>query len=142
MVHQAWFLGITFLILGAGIANVYALEALDRVIISSERLVNAFGEPLAGNININQQVQIATDITNGQNESQSFVYILQIKNSQGHIISVSTIAGELLPAQSFNAALSWNPAKAGIYVAEIYVWESLVNADALSKPKILQIIVG
>lgn len=142
MVNWMWSIGVAILILGTGFSSVFALGSLDRVIISDERLVNAFGEKLSGSININQQVQIATDITNGQTDDQPFVYILQIKNSDGHIISVSTIAGELQQAQSFSAALSWNPDQSGIYVAEIYVWESLVNADALAKSKTLQIIVG
>ena len=135
-------LGLAVVILGMNLPNATALQSLDRVLVSSERLVNAFGDQVSGQVNIGQQVQVATDIANGQNESQLFVYILQIKNDQGHIISVSTIAGELQPVQSFNAALSWNPSSAGIYTAEIYVWESLVNADALTKPKSIQIIVS
>ena len=119
----------------------FALEALDRVLVSSQRLVNAFGEQIVEQVNINQQVQVAADIANGQDKEQPFVYILQIKNSDGHIVSVSTIAGELQPIQSFNAALSWRPSISGSYTAEIFVWESLVNADALTTPILLEIIV-
>ena len=129
-------------ILGMIMPQSLALEALDRVLVSSQRLVNAFGEQVFEQVNINQQVQIAADIANGQDKEQLFVYILQIKNSEGHIVSVSTIAGELQPIQSFNAALSWRPTITGTYVAEIFVWESLVNADALTEPITLGITVS
>lgn len=140
-------LKLVFFLIGIGILvmispQVLALEALDRVLVGSQRLVNAFGEQVFEHVNINQQVQIAADIANGQDIVQPFVYILQIKNDEGHIVSVSTIAGELQPVQSFNAALSWRPTIAGNYVAEIFVWESLVNADALTKPITLEIIVS
>jgi len=124
------------------IPQISALEALDRVLVSSQRLVNAFGEQVYEHVNINQQVQVATDIANGQDEEQLFVYIVQIKNEEGHVVSISTIAGELQPVQSFNAALSWRPTIAGTYTAEIFVWESLVEADALTKPISLEIFVS
>ena len=136
------FFVILFMISGMVLPQIFALEALDRVLVSSERLVNAFGEQVNELVNINQQVQIAADIANGQDKDQPFVYILQIKNDEGHVVSVSTIAGELQPIQSFNAALSWRPTIAGTYVAEIFVWESLVNADALTEPITLDIIVS
>ena len=136
------FLLLVIVISGMILPQIYALEALDRVLIGSQRLVNAFGEQVFEHVNINQQVQIAADIANGQDKEQLFVYILQIKNDEGHIVSVSTIAGELQPIQSFNAALSWRPTIAGNYIAEIFVWESLVNADALTEPITLEIIVS
>ena len=138
---------LVFLIMILGVSGmilpqIMALESLDRVLVSSQRLVNAFGEQVNEHVNINQQVQVAADIANGQDKEQLFVYILQIKNDQGHVVSVSTIAGELQPIQSFNAALSWRPMVSGNYVAEIFVWESLVEADALTKPISLNIIVS
>ena len=138
---------LVFLLLVIGISGmilpqIYALEALDRVLIGSQRLVNAFGEQVFEHVNINQQVQIAAVIANGQDKEQPFVYILQIKNAEGHVVAVSTIAGELQPIQSFIAALSWRPTISGNYVAEIFVWESLVNADALTKQIMLEIIVS
>ena len=133
---------IVFGILGTIMPQILALESLDRVLVSSQRLVNAFGEQVNEHVNVNQQVQVAADIANGQDKEQPFVYILQIKNSEGHVVSVSTIAGELQPVQSFNAALSWRPNTPGTYVAEIFVWESLVNADALTKPISIEIVVS
>ena len=76
-------LGLVVVILGMSLPHATALQSLDRVLVSSERLVNAFGDQVSGQVNIGQQVQVATDIANGQNESQLFVYILQIKNEQG-----------------------------------------------------------
>ena len=118
------------------------LNSLDRVLISSQRLVNAFGNPVFEHVNVNQQVQISADIANGQDKSQPFVYIVQIRDSDGIIISVTWITGLLNPVQSFSPAISWNPDASGEYTAEIFVWESLSNRDALSGMATIKIIVS
>ena len=118
------------------------LSSLDRVLISSQRLVNAFGNPVFEHVNVNQQVQISADIANGQDQSQPFVYIVQIRDSDGVIISVTWITGLLNPIQSFSPAISWNPDTSGTYTAEIFVWESLSNRDALSEMVTIKITVS
>ncbi len=112
----------------------YAIEPLDRVPISSPRLEDFFKNPVSKNININQQVQIAADITNNQEIDQKFVYIVQIKDAEDVVIYLVWIEGvELNPHQTFSPAVSWRPELSGSFVAEIFVWESLINKDALSE---------
>ncbi len=120
---------ISFLIL----APSYAIEPLERVPISSPRLEDFFQNPVSKNININQQVQIAADITNNQEIDQKFVYIVQIKDTEGVVIHLVWITGELKPHQTFSPAVSWRPELSGSFEAEIFVWESLIDQDALSE---------
>lgn len=115
------------------------LEALERVPIDSPRLVNAFGNPVFEHVNVNQQVQISADITNMQDEVQSFIYILQVRDETGTIISLSWISGSINPGQSFSPALSWIPNETGTFTARIFLWEDMGKADALSQPSEIKI---
>ena len=121
------------LILVSIIPTSHAIDPLDRVPISSPRLEDFFQNPVSKNININQQVQIAANITNNQEIDQKFVYIVQIKDRENVVIHLVWISGELNPHQTLSTAVSWRPELSGSFVAEIFVWESLINQDALSE---------
>jgi len=120
----------------------YGLEPLERVEVFNTRLVNSFGVPVIEFLNVNQQVQITAEIINKQTESQIFVYIVQIKDENDVIVSLGWISGMLNPGQQFSPALSWSPNSSGTYSAEIFVWDSLMNQDALTDFKTLQIITS
>lgn len=111
----------------------YAVDPLDRLDVTSPRLEDFAGNTIDQNIIVNQLVLITADITNNQEVPQNFVYIIQIKDSQGVIRYISTFSAEIDSNKTFSPALSWTPNTAGKFVAEIYVWESLKNPDALSE---------
>ena len=111
---------------------VYGIDPLDRVPASSPRLENIAGSQVTQNVIVNQLVQVTADITNNQDISQDFVYIVQIKDEFGIIRYLAWISGSLEPGQSFSAARSWAPHTAGKFVAEIFVWESFSNPEPLS----------
>ncbi len=121
---------------------IHAIEPLDRAPAVSPRLVNAFGNQVIEHLNVNQQVQITADITNNQETSQDFIFIVQIKNDENVIISLGWISVSLYSKQSLSPALSWTPDQSGSYLAEIFVWESLANQDALSKSLSISIITS
>ena len=83
---------------------------------------------------VNKQVQITSDVTNGQDKTQPFAYLVQIQNQDGVVISLSWISGSLDPGQSLNPSQSWTPASPGTYTAQIFVWAGIDNPDALSTP--------
>ncbi len=101
----------------------FAIEPLDRVDITNPRLVNSFGSRISEQINVNQQVQITADVKNNQEKTQKFVFIVQVKNQNGVIITIGWISGLLNPGQTFSPALSWMPKTSGEYTAEIFVWD-------------------
>lgn len=101
----------------------FAIEPLDRVDITNPRLVNSFGSKISEQINVNQQVQITADVKNNQEKTQKFVFIVQVKNQNGVIITIGWISGLLNPGQTFSPALSWMPKTSGEYTAEIFVWD-------------------
>ncbi len=90
---------------------------------------------------VNKQVQITSDITNNQDRSQPFAYLVQIQNQDGVVVSLSWLTGSLDPGQSLNPSQSWIPALPGTYNAQIFVWAGINNPDALSVPLIMKITV-
>ncbi len=125
----------------------FAIIQLDRVDITNPRLVNAFGSKISEHVNVNQQVQISADVKNNQEKSQKFVYVVQVKNQDGIVISLGWISGSLNPGQTFSPALSWTPKISDAYTAEIFVWDvseegsnkSWQRLDALAEHVILKI---
>ncbi len=132
----------TILIIIGSTSPAWALNELERTSISNPRLENAFGASTADNVNVNQQVQISSDITNHQIKSQNFVYIVQIKNNVDIVVSLGWISGQLTPDQKLSPSLSWTPNNSGTYTAEIFVWEGLKNHSALAEYSKLQIRVS
>ena len=90
---------------------------------------------------VGKQVQITTDVTNGQDRAQPFAYIVQIQNQDGVVYSLSWITGTLDAGQSLSPSQSWTPTAPGTYTAQIFVWASVNNPDALSPPLAMKIIV-
>ncbi|MFB5605493.1 MAG: hypothetical protein ACE5Q5_07180 [Nitrosarchaeum sp.] len=126
---------------------VFAATPLDRVEITNPRLVNAFGTKISDQVNVNQHVQISADVKNNQEKSQKFVYIVQVKNQDGIVISLGWISGSLEPGQVFSPSLSWTPLTSDEYTAEIFVWDiseegtnkTWQKLDALAKHVTLKI---
>jgi hypothetical protein len=123
-------------------SSAFALSELERATMNDPRLENAFRQPVDDNVNVNQQIQISADIINNQEKSQNFVYLVQIKNENDFIVSLGWISGQLTPNQKFNTSLSWIPNDSGEFVAEIFVWEGLVNHSALTNYSKIDIFVS
>ena len=134
-------LGI-LLVFSISFTTAFALTELQKTTISDPRLENAFGLSVENNVNVDQQFQISADITNNQEKSQNFVYLVQIKNNADFVISLGWISGQLTPDQKLSPSLSWTPNEPGEFTAEIYVWEGLLNHKALSEYTTLQINVS
>lgn len=120
----------------------HGIEPLDRAVINDERLVNLSGAALGEHIIVNQQVQITAKITNAQDQNQDFVYIVQIKDENDIVVKLGWISGSLTSYQSFSPSLSWTPKESGVYTAEIFVWDSLLYQDALTRSVALEIITS
>ena len=90
---------------------------------------------------VNKQVQITSDITNNQDRSQPFAYLVQIQSQDGVVVSLSWLTGSLDAGQSLNPSQSWIPTLPGNYNAQIFVWAGINNPDALSVPLTMKITV-
>ena len=106
---------------------------LERAPVSSPRIYdldyNSINYPVVG-----EQILLSSDIANGQDREQQFVWIVQITDSKRKTQALSWIDGTLNPQSSFNPTASWMPKVAGEYRAVFFVWESITNPTALSPP--------
>ena len=81
---------------------------------------------------INEQIQVVGMIHNNQNYNQPFVFITQIKDQGGAVVSLSWILGELTSNQSLELSQSWTPTEFGNYTIETFTWNSLKEQTSLS----------
>ena len=114
-----------------------AFAVSDGSIIEDVQLVSQNED----NVIVDKQVMVVADLSNGQDRSQNFAYIVQIRDQNNLVISLSWLTGSLTPGQTFSPALSWTPTVSGMYTIEIFVWESIKNPDALSAPLSLSVDV-
>ena len=121
---------------------IFVLGEVQKATISDPRLENAFGDVVGDNVNVYQQIQISANITNNQEKSQSFVYLVQIKNEYDIAIALTWFSGQLTPNQELSPSLSWTPNKEGKYIAEIYAWDGFINHSALAEQVTLKINVS
>jgi hypothetical protein len=107
---------------------------LERAPATNPRIVDSFGNAINGTVKTGQQIQVTADLANGQTTDQPFAYLVQIQDANGVTVSLSWITGTLSAGQSLNPAQSWTPTAAGTYTAQIFVWQSISNPNALSPP--------
>ena len=113
---------------------------LERAPVSNPRIVDAFDNEIT-TVSAGQQIQIAADITSGQDKDQDLVYIVQIQDGDGVTVNLSWFSGSLGAGKTISPSQSWTPDESGSYTASIFVWESLDNPTALSPQVSLQIDV-
>jgi len=138
-------IGFILVILGAiyfGISSYLNSDAAFAAVSDDATIQNAqLVSQDEDKVTVDKQVMIMADLSNGQDRDQKFAYIVQIRDENGVVISLSWITGSLTPGQSFSPALSWTPISAGTYTIQIFVWESVDNPDALSVPLLLSVDV-
>jgi len=138
-------IGFILVILGViyfGISSYLNSDAVFAAVYDDTTIQNAqLVSQDEDKVTVDRQVMIMADLSNGQDRDQKFAYIVQIRDENGVVISLSWITGSLTPGQSFSPALSWTPISAGTYTIQIFVWESVDNPDALSVPLLLSVDV-
>ncbi len=104
----------------------------DRITIKNNVMTDSSGELILVPKN-NDQLQIVGAVHNNQEYEQDFVFIIQIKETDGAIVSLSWIQGQLSPNQDLEVSQSWSPTKSGNYSIETFVWSSLNDPVPLSE---------
>ena len=111
----------------------FSILPINRIQVSPIFLSDSFGYPITKYIS-NVQMQIVGSIENEINSDQEFIYFFQIKNSNGSVVSLSWIQGQLSPNQILDISQSWIPQKSDTYILETYVWNSLTKLIPMSSP--------
>lgn len=107
---------------------------------SSPQITDSYGN-LISSVKTGQQVQITTTLQNIQQDAQPFAYLVQIKDKDNIVVSLSWITGILTAMQSVNASQSWQSDKADTYTIQVFVWNAIRDAVPLSPEQSFQIVV-
>ena len=117
--------------------NFEIKSSLDKISVSNPRLVNTVSQNIISDVLVGQKVEITTDLQNNNSEDeQPFIYLVQIKNENNSIISISWISGSLAPFQSYAPSMAFKPEFSGNYTVEILILESIENINPLAHPTI------
>ncbi len=108
------------------------ISTLDRLTNSPITLTDSLGTPLKS-FQANNRIQIVGSITNEQNFEQKFVYLVQVKDHNNTVESISWIGGVLSEHQNLDVSQSWLPKNSGTFLIETYVWNSLDDQIPLSQ---------
>jgi hypothetical protein len=119
---------------------VSSISPLEKLRITPIFLSDASGNPLKS-FSTNHQMQIVGNITNEQNFKQKFIYLIQVKDENNFVTSVSWIQGEISGNQNLDVSQSWTPTLAGTYNIESYLWNSLNDSIPLSPPMSTSVFV-
>ena len=109
-----------------------SISPLERLTNSPITLTDNLGTPLKS-FQANNRIQIVGSITNEQTFDQKFVYLVQVKDHNDTVESISWIGGELSEQQNLDVSQSWLPKKSGTFFIETYVWNSLDDQIPLSQ---------
>ena len=112
---------------------------IQRISVEDVFLADSFGIPIEPTIN--EQIQIVGMISNNQNYDQIFVYIIQVRDQDGTVVSLSWIQGELTSNQNLELSQSWIPTELGDYTIESFVWNSLKDQIALSENSSISLLI-
>jgi len=108
--------------------------------ISEPELADPFGDR-TDEIVTGQPVLVQTKVTNNLDEEQPFVYILQVKHSEGFTVMLTWIKGTMNASAALDAGISWTPEESGNYMVEIFVWKSLEDPGELPLTKSITVFV-
>ncbi len=106
------------------------LPPTERFAVQQPRTVDQAGNPTTPSVNV--LVSIATQIKNNTNKAMDYVYIVQVKDANGIVVSISTVSSTLDGGRTANVSASWLPTAPGTYTIETFVWSELGKPSPLS----------
>ena len=117
-----------------------SIPSLEKLTISPIILTDSSGKPKKS-FQENNQIQIVGSIKNEQIINQKFVLLIQIKDDNESVESISWMSGELSGSQILDVSQSWLPKKSGIFSIETFVWNSIKDQIALTPSRDISIII-
>jgi hypothetical protein len=117
-----------------------SIPSLEKLTNSQITFTDSSGK-LLESFQANKRIQIVGSIKNEQFLDQKFVYLVQIKDQNDSVVSLSWMSGELSGKQDLGVSQSWLPKNSGTFFIESYVWNSLKDQIALSQSISYSVII-
>lgn len=87
-------------------------------------------------------VAIASPIVNKLNTPQPTLYIVQVKDSTGAIVSFNFVSGTIPPNTELTFAIGWRPTEPGTYTIEVFAWNNFTEAQVLAPMQTITVTVS
>ncbi len=114
-------------------------DNFNKIRLDNIDLVNSFGQKF-DEIKSEQVLQVVADITNSDDYSQDFIYMVEVKNDENTIVQPAKwITGTLNSKQTLNVGLSWIPKETGQFRATI---STGTGVNSVSQIADIEIIVN
>jgi hypothetical protein len=112
-------------------STVTVIRGEDIVSVADLRLVDSGGvtvsRPTEGS-----PVLIRSNLRNNLAIEQEFVYIVQVKDTDGITVMLSWISGTLPAGREYVVATSWLVEDEGRFNVEVFTWDSITDPDILA----------
>jgi hypothetical protein len=89
-----------------------------------------------------ESVILQSEVSNTGPRDQPFLYIVQIKDSEGRVIFLNFVQGVMPAGESVPLGIQWVPEKFGTYIVEVFTWESWDKPTPLSPEAELKVYVA
>ena len=127
--------------------DIFAYEIIVSDVPTNERLTMEETEILgqSGNIidelGVGQTGMIFSKVENILDFPQNFAYIVQIKDENSDVVSLSWVTGQVIPSQELGMSVSWIPEESGKYLIERFIWVSIKGGIPLTNAVSTEILI-
>ena len=119
---------------------VSSIPTTEKLTMNEMKILSQNGE-LIERLDIGQTGMIFSKVKNAIDYSQKFTYIVQIKNEENNIMSLSWVTGEIIPSQELGMSISWMPEEPGKYSIDRFVWDSINGSIPLTDKVSTEILI-
>ena len=116
------------------------IPTTERLSMNEPKILSQNGE-LIERLDIGKTGMLFSKVKNTIDFSQEFAYIVQIKDEDNNVISLSWVTGETMPSQELGMSVSWMPQEPGKYSIERFVWNSIKGAIPLADAIYTEILI-
>ena len=116
------------------------IPTTERLSMNELKILSQNGE-LIERLDIGKTGMLFSKVKNTIDFSQEFAYIVQIKDEDNNVISLSWVTGETMPSQELGMSVSWMPQEPGKYSIERFVWNSIQGAIPLTETVSTEILI-
>ena len=116
------------------------LSSTDRLSLSELDILAQDGKVI-DELDVGKTGMIFSKIRNTLDYTQEFTYIVQIKNENNNVVSLSWVTGQVIPSQELGMSISWTVQESGKYSVDRFVWNSIKGAIPLTDTVSTEILI-
>ena len=116
------------------------IPTIERLTMNELEILSQNGE-LIERMDVGQTGMIFSNVKNVIDYSQEFTYIVQIKNEDNNVVSLSWVTGEIMSSQELGMSVSWMPQEPGKYSIDRFVWNSIKGSIPLTDTVSTEILI-